>query len=76
MRKRFPANERRERRRGAPPASGGKQINAIPGDARNQSAADFLQRTALDAQISSDKILAIARKYKSNMPYPPSQLAG
>lgn len=34
-----------------------------------------MQRTALDAQLSSDKILAIARKYKSTVPYPPGQLA-
>ena len=39
------------------------------------STKDFLQRTALDAQLSSDKILAIARKYKSNVPYPQGQLA-
>jgi uncharacterized protein (DUF1501 family) len=36
---------------------------------------DFLRRTALDAQLSSDKILAIARKYKSTVTYPPGQLA-
>jgi uncharacterized protein (DUF1501 family) len=61
----------------APPAANdGGSIGAIPGGARaNQSAVDFLQRTALDAQLSSDKILAIARKTKSNMPYPPGQLA-
>lgn len=54
----------------------GATIGAIPGRNRpDQSAADFLQRTALDAQISSDKILAIARKYKSTVPYPPGQLA-
>src|SRR6266436_1624744 len=39
------------------------------------STLDFLQRTALDAQLSSDKILAIARKYKSTIPYPQGQLA-
>jgi uncharacterized protein (DUF1501 family) len=36
---------------------------------------DFLQRTALDAQLSSDKILAIARKSKSTVTYPQGQLA-
>jgi uncharacterized protein (DUF1501 family) len=57
-----------------PPA--GATIGAIAGRNRpDQSAADFLQRTALDAQISSDKILAIARKYKSTVPYPAGQLA-
>jgi uncharacterized protein (DUF1501 family) len=61
----------------APPATNdGGSITAIPGSTRaNQSAVDFLQRTALDAQLSSDKILAIARKTKSTMPYPPGQLA-
>ena len=60
----------------APAANDGGSISAIPGSTKaNQSAADFLQRTALDAQLSSDKILAIARKTKSNMPYPPGQLA-
>jgi uncharacterized protein (DUF1501 family) len=54
----------------------GGSIAAIPGSTKaNQSAVDFLQRTALDAQLSSDKILAIARKTKSTMPYPPGQLA-
>jgi uncharacterized protein (DUF1501 family) len=53
----------------------GNSIAALPGKTQtNSSTEDFLRRTALDAQISSDKILAIARKYKSNMPYPPTQL--
>lgn len=38
------------------------------------STLDFLQRTALDAQLSSDKILEIARKYKSTVAYPTTQL--
>ncbi len=55
--------------------SEGNSIAALPGKTQtNSSTEDFLRRTALDAQISSDKILAIARKYKSNMPYPPTQL--
>src|SRR4029077_7768523 len=54
----------------------GGSIGALPGKARNDlSTLDFLQRTALDAQLSSDKILAIARKYKSTVPYPQGQLA-
>src|SRR5438445_10082015 len=54
----------------------GGSIGAIPGKAKNDlSTLDFLQRTALDAQLSSDKILAIARKYKSTVPYPQGQLA-
>ena len=60
----------------APAANTGGSIGAIAGGTKvNKSAVDFLQRTALDAQLSSDKILAIARKYKSNMPYPKGQLA-
>ncbi|MEP7249316.1 MAG: DUF1501 domain-containing protein [Spartobacteria bacterium] len=54
----------------------GGSIGAIPGRTEsNLSASDFLQRTALDAQISSDKILAIARKAKSKVPYPHTRLA-
>jgi uncharacterized protein (DUF1501 family) len=53
----------------------GNSITALPGKTQtNSSAEDFLRRTALDAQISSDKILAIARKSKSNMPYPSTSL--
>jgi len=54
----------------------GGSIGAISGKAKNDlSTLDFLQRTALDAQLSSDKILAIARKYKPTVPYPQGQLA-
>lgn len=57
-------------------SNAGGSIGAIAGKSRgNSSTLDFLQRTALDAQLSSDKILAIARKYKSTVPYPPGQLA-
>ena len=57
-------------------ATDGASIGAIPGKSKgNLSTLDFLQRTALDAQLSSDKILAIARKYKSTVPYPQGQLA-
>ncbi|MEY2481087.1 MAG: hypothetical protein QOI04_2014 [Verrucomicrobiota bacterium] len=58
------------------PATDGASIGAIAGKTKSDlSAVDFLQRTALDAQLSSDKILAIARKYKSTVPYPNGQLA-
>jgi uncharacterized protein (DUF1501 family) len=40
-----------------------------------QSALDFLERTSMDAQISSDKILAIAGKTASNATYPFGPLA-
>ncbi|MFL6567841.1 MAG: DUF1501 domain-containing protein, partial [Chthoniobacterales bacterium] len=54
----------------------GGSIGTLPGRAKaEQSTLDFLQRTALDAQLSSDKILAIARKYKSTVAYPQGQLA-
>ncbi|HUE40412.1 MAG TPA: DUF1501 domain-containing protein [Chthoniobacterales bacterium] len=61
---------------GTAATNAGGSIGEIPGKARNDlSTLDFLQRTALDAQLSSDKILAIARKYKSTVPYPQGQLA-
>jgi uncharacterized protein (DUF1501 family) len=54
----------------------GGSIGAIAGATESDlSPADFLQRTALDAQISSDKILEVTRKSKSRVPYPKSQLA-
>jgi uncharacterized protein (DUF1501 family) len=60
----------------APAAADGASISALSGRAKSDvGALDFLQRTALDAQLSSDKVLAIARKYKSAVPYPPGQLA-
>ena len=59
-----------------PPATDGASIGTLPGKAKSDlSTLDFLQRTALDAQLSSDKILAIARKYKSMIAYPQGQLA-
>jgi uncharacterized protein (DUF1501 family) len=57
-------------------APDGGSIGAISGETSSDlGALDFLQRTALDAQISSDKILAVARKSKSAVPYPPSRLS-
>ena len=54
----------------------GGSIGAIAGDSGSDlSAADFLQRTALDAQISSDKILEIVGKSNSSVTYPPGRLA-
>src|SRR5262249_39735050 len=38
------------------------------------SALDFLERTALDAQVSSDKIRAIASRVENQSTYPTSQL--
>src|SRR5439155_6420934 len=57
-------------------ASEGGSVGAISGKSRSDlSTIDFLTRTALDAQLSSDKILAVALKYKSNIPYPNGRLA-
>lgn len=59
-----------------PAATDGASIGTLPGKVKSDfSTLDFLQRTALDAQLSSDKILAIARKYKSTVSYPQGQLA-
>ena len=61
---------------GTASTSAGGSIGEISGKTKNDlSTLDFLQRTALDAQLSSDKILAIARKYKSTVSYPQGQLA-
>jgi uncharacterized protein (DUF1501 family) len=54
----------------------GATIGAIGGlMAHHGSAMDFLQRTALDAELSSDKILAITRRVENKAEYPTSQLA-
>jgi uncharacterized protein (DUF1501 family) len=61
---------------GGPAANDGASIDTLPGKSKSDmSTLDFLQRTALDAQLSSDKVLAIARKYKSSVVYPQGQLA-
>ena len=53
----------------------GGSIGMISGPSNDDgSTMDFLQRTALGAQMSSDKILAITRKSKSTVNYPQSQL--
>jgi len=54
----------------------GGSIGAIHGAARHTSSPlDFIERTALDAQISSDRIRAIAAKGENKATYPQSQLA-
>ena len=54
----------------------GGSIGMIAGSKKHEggSTLDFLQRTALDAQMSSDKIREIARKFQSTVPYPVTQL--
>jgi uncharacterized protein (DUF1501 family) len=60
---------------GADEESAPAAIGALSGKTKTDlSTMDFLQRTALDAQLSSDKILAIARKYKSSVSYPQGYL--
>jgi uncharacterized protein (DUF1501 family) len=54
----------------------GSSIGAIHGPtAHTGSVMDFLERTALDAEMSSDKILAITKRVESQATYPNSQLA-
>jgi uncharacterized protein (DUF1501 family) len=54
----------------------GSSIGSIHGATPHTgSALDFLERTAMDAQVSSDKILAISNKVENNGNYPQSQLA-
>jgi uncharacterized protein (DUF1501 family) len=61
---------------GATAPADGASINTLSGRTQSDMGTlDFLQRTALDAQLSSDRILAIARKSKAKLPYPPGQLA-
>ena len=58
-------------------ASGGS-ISMVSGTVtlqNGQSAVDFLERTSMDAQVSSDKIRAIAGKTKNNAVYPGSGLS-
>jgi uncharacterized protein (DUF1501 family) len=53
----------------------GASIAELHGPAHNEgSALDFLERTALDAQVSSDKIRGIAAKVENHATYPGSQL--
>ncbi len=60
----------------AGPENSGATVGAIGGPvAHHGSVLDFLERTALDAQVSSDKILAITRRVENKAEYPASQLA-
>lgn len=54
----------------------GGSIGAIAGAAtRGGSPLDFIERTALDAQVSSDQIRAMASRVQNQASYPNSQLA-
>ena len=51
-------------------------IGSVAGKIHHKgSTLDFLERASLDAQVSSDKILAISKKVQSQVTYPNSQLA-
>jgi uncharacterized protein (DUF1501 family) len=53
----------------------GATIGALSGPtAHRGSTLDFLERTALDAELSSDKILAITRRVENKAEYPASPL--
>jgi uncharacterized protein (DUF1501 family) len=53
----------------------GTTIGALHGPtAHTGSVMDFLERTSLDAEVSSDKILAITKRVENNAVYPGSQL--
>ena len=59
-----------------PMENSGSSIGAILGGTNHVgSPLDFIERTALDAQVSSDRIRAIAAKSDNKATYPPSQLA-
>ena len=61
---------------GGPETSSGGSIGAIHGNTSSVgSPLDFLERTALDAQVSSERIAQISQKAKNNGTYPTSQLA-
>jgi uncharacterized protein (DUF1501 family) len=59
-------------------ANSGASVSMVSGTVtlqNGQSALDFLERTSMDAQVSSDKIRAIAGKTRDTAVYPGSGLA-
>jgi len=57
-------------------ANSGITIGSVPGKVQTQlSPLDYLERTALDAQVSSEQILKVSRQAKNHVSYPPSQIA-
>ena len=61
---------------GAGDSNSGDTIGSLQGaPPRGGSALDFLERTAMDAQMSSEKIRAISGKVQNKADYPQSQLA-
>jgi uncharacterized protein (DUF1501 family) len=62
----------------APASNSGGSVGMVSGTVtlqNGQSTLDFLERTSMDAQVSSDKIRAIAAKTASTSKYPGSGLA-
>jgi uncharacterized protein (DUF1501 family) len=56
--------------------SSGTTIESVAGTVQSTlSPLDYLERTALDAQISSEKILSVSRQGKNQASYPASQIA-
>lgn len=54
----------------------GTTIGAVAGRVETQlSPLDYLERTALDAQVSSETILKVSRTTRNQVAYPPSQIA-
>jgi uncharacterized protein (DUF1501 family) len=63
---------------GSTGSNSGGSISMVSGTVtlqNGQSAVDFLERTAMNAKVSSDKIRDIVAKTKDTFPYPPGQLA-
>jgi uncharacterized protein (DUF1501 family) len=57
-------------------SASGSSIGAVSGSVQSKlSPLDYLERTALDAQMSSDAILRISRSAKNMASYPASQLS-
>ena len=57
-------------------SNSGQSIQMIGGSTHSEdSPVDFLERTSLDAQLSSDQILAVARQTKNLVDYPKNSFA-
>jgi uncharacterized protein (DUF1501 family) len=60
-----------------PGAMVGDSIGSLPGPNKSGlSALEYLQRTALDAQMSTDKVKQVLRSSKNEISYPKNQLGG
>src|ERR1700693_2063002 len=58
-----------------PPSMSGDSIGSLSGPSKSgMSALEYLQRTALDAQVSTDKIRQVLRGTKPEAAYPKNQL--